>query len=196
MDGVHDMGGMHGFGAVPQAEAEHESWEGRVAAIARWLMGHTTIDHFRHTIEQMPPAAYLSSRYYERWLWAAERMAVEQGWLDGSGHPISSGHPTSAPAAGTEPAMPPRYVDGQAVRVGNPVTPLHTRVPRYVRNHVGTIQRRSFAWPHPTAAAATGLHGPPDHVYAVAFDARELFGPEADHTIVLDVWERDLEEAS
>jgi nitrile hydratase len=181
---------MHGFGTVPQDDPIHERWEGRVAAITRRLMGNTTIDHFRHTIEQMPPAEYLSSRYYERWLWAAERIAAEQGLLDGSGHPV----PESAPAA--EPASRPRYAAGQAVRVGNPVTPLHTRVPRYVRNHVGTVQRRSFAWPHPTAAAATGHYGPPEHVYAVAFDAHELFGSDADHTLVLDVWESDLEEAS
>jgi nitrile hydratase len=180
---------MHGFGVIPQGEPHHERWEARVAAIARRLMANTTIDHFRHTIEQMPPVEYLSSRYYERWLWAAERMAAEQGLLDGSGHP----HREPSPVAE---ASPPRYADGQAVRVGNPVTPRHTRVPRYVRNHVGTVQRLSFAWPHPTAAAATGRHGTAEHVYAVAFDARELFGSDADHTIVLDVWESDLEEAS
>jgi nitrile hydratase len=181
------MGGMHGFGAIPQDEPVHEPWEARAAAIARRLMANSTVDHFRHTIEQMPPAQYLASRYYERWLWAAERMAAEQGLLDGSGHP----GPEAAPAAETVP--PPRYADGQAVRVGNPVTSRHTRVPRYVRNHVGVVQRRSFVWPHPTVAATTGRHGPSEHVYAVAFDARELFGPDADHTMVLDVWESDLE---
>jgi hypothetical protein len=191
MDGVHDMGGMHGFGTVPVEADEpgyHEPWEGRAAAMARWLMANSTVDHFRHTIEQMPPAQYLASRYYERWLWAAERMAAEQGVVDGTGRPQRQSAPTG------EPATPPRYVDGQRVRVGNPVTPKHTRVPRYVRNHVGTVMRHSFVWPHPTPSAETGRHGPMEHVYAVAFPAAELFDAEADHTVVLDVWERDLEE--
>ena len=193
MDGVHDMGGMHGFGAIPIEVDEplfHEPWEGRVAAMARVLMGNTTVDHFRHTIEQMPPAEYLASRYYERWLWAAERMAAEQGLLDGSGQP------TREPAPTGEPATPRRFADGQRVRVGNPVTPMHTRVPRYVRNHEGTVVRRACGWSHPTSSAATGHHGPVEHVYSVSFAAGDLFGAAADHTVVVDVWERDLEEAS
>jgi nitrile hydratase len=191
MDGVHDMGGMHGFGAVPLEENEplyHEPWEGRVAAIARTLMGNTTIDHFRHTIERMPPAEYLASRYYERWLWAAERMAEEQGLVGGTGGPA----PVSEPEG--EPAAPPRFSEGQRVRVGNPVTASHTRVPRYVRNHVGRVLTRSCIWPHPTDSAATGRYGPMSHVYSVEFDGRDLFGPGADHALVVDIWEADLEE--
>ena len=193
MDGVHDLGGMHGFGVVPVEVDEplfHEPWEGRVAVMARVLMANTTVDHFRHTIEQMPPREYLASRYYERWLWAAERMAQEQGVVDGSGHPEREPKPTG------EPATPRRFADGQPVRVANRVTPMHTRVPRYVRNHVGTVVKRSCAWSHPTASAATGRHGPMEHVYAVAFPAAELFGGDADHTLLVDVWESDLEEAT
>jgi nitrile hydratase len=193
MDGVHDMGGMHGFGAVPVERDQasvHEPWEGRVAMMAGAVVGNTTIDHFRHTIEQMPPAEYLASRYYERWLWALERMAAEQGLLDGSGHPDPEPHPSG------EATTPRRFADGQRVRVANPVTKLHTRVPRYIRNHVGTVVRRSCAWSHPTSSAATGRHGPMEHVYSVAFPASDLFGPDADHTLVVDVWERDLEEVT
>ena len=91
---------------------------------------------------------------------------------------------------------PPRFADGQRVWVRGPVTTMHTRVPRYVRNHVGTVVTRSCAWSHPTASAATGRHGPMEHVYAVALSAADLFGPAADHTVVVDVWESDLEEAT
>jgi nitrile hydratase len=193
MDGVHDMGGMHVFGVVPVEVDEplfHDPWEGRVAAMTRVLTLNTTIDHFRHTIEQMPPPEYLASRYYARWLWASERMAEEQGLVDGSGHPERQPKPTG------EPATPRRFADGQRVRVANRVTPLHTRVPRYIRNHVGTVVKRSCVWPHPSASAATGRYGPMEHVYAVAFPADELFGDDADHTLVVDVWESDLEEAT
>ncbi len=191
MDGVHDMGGMHGFGPVPIEQDEprfHDPWEGRVAVMAGVVMRHTTIDHFRATIEQMPPAEYLASAYYERWLWAVERMAAEQGLLDGTGTPAPEPKPTG------EPATPPRFADGQEVRIANVVTREHTRVPRYIRNHVGTIVRRSCAWSHPTGSAKEGRHGPMEHVYAVAFAGEELFGAGADHTLVVDVWERDLEE--
>jgi hypothetical protein len=191
VDGVHDMGGMHGFGAVPIEVDEpvyHEPWEGRVAAITRRLTANTTVDRFRHTIEQMPPADYLASRYYERWLWAAERLAQAPDIIEGL---QSGGH--AVPPRG-EPVTPPRFAAGQTVRVGNPVTAGHTRVPRYIRNHEGTVVRRSSAWPHPTESAATGHHGAMEHVYAVAFEGRVVFGADADHTVVVDIWERDLEE--
>ena len=193
MDGVHDMGGMHGFGEVPcqpGQEPEHDDWEGRVAVMARVVMTSSTIDRFRHTIEQMPPDEYLASRYYERWLWAIERMAAEQGLLDGSDRPEPEPRPSG------EPDAPRRFADGDRVRVGNPVTSRHTRVPRYVRNHEGTVVTRSCAWSHPTESAATGRHGPVEHIYAVEFDAGDLFGPDVDHTVVVDVWESDLEPAT
>jgi hypothetical protein len=192
VDGVHDMGGMHGFGAVPIEDDEpvyHEPWEGRVAAITRRLMANSTVDRFRYTIEQMPPAEYLTSRYYERWLWAVEQLADEPDILEGLDRSDRAAPPAGAPV------MPARFTAGQMVRVGNPVTPGHTRVPRYIRNRRGTVVRRS-AWPHPAESAATGRYGPLEHVYSVAFDARDLFGPDADHVVVVDVWERDLEEPS
>ena len=195
MDGVHDLGGMHGFGAIPIEEDEplyHEPWEGRAAAITRHLTSNTTVDHFRWTIERMPPAEYLASRYYERWLWAAEQMATEQGLLDGSREPP----PERNDDPWVEPAEPPRFAAGQRVRVRNPVTPGHTRVPRYTRRHIGTVLRQSCTWPHPTESAATGRHGRPEHVYAVSFDAADVFGPDATHTLLVDIWERDLEEAT
>jgi hypothetical protein len=151
-------------------------------------MANSTIDRFRYTIEQMPPAEYLTSRYYERWLWAAERLSTDPEILDG----LRRAAPPGPPAG--EPVTPPRFAVGQTVRVGNPVTTGHTRVPRYVRNHEGTVVRRSCAWPHPTESAATGRYGAMEHVYAVAFDGRDVFGPDADHVVVADVWERDLEE--
>src|SRR5918994_314652 len=119
MDGVHDLGGMHGFGAIPIEEDEplyHEPWEGRAAAITRHLMSNTTVDHFRWTIERMPPAEYLASRYNQRWLWAAEQMAAEQGLLDGPREPSPERH--DDPWA--EPVEPPRFAAGQRVRVRSP----------------------------------------------------------------------------
>jgi len=66
VDGVHDLGGMHGFGRVPVEIDEplfHDPWEGRVWRMLATVMGSTTTDRFRYTIEQMPPAEYLASSY-------------------------------------------------------------------------------------------------------------------------------------
>jgi nitrile hydratase subunit beta len=191
MDGVHDLGGMHGFGAVPIDEDEvkfHEPWEGRVWAMAGTVIGAATIDRFRHTIEQMPPPAYLASSYYERWLWAIERLAAEQGLLSGPEKPPTHAWPSPVATAGGG-----RFEVGDRVRVRNPVTAGHTRVPRYLRRHVGHVERVACVWPVPTESAATGTYGEGEIVYTVAFAARELFDPGADHILTADIGESDLE---
>jgi nitrile hydratase subunit beta len=137
----------------------------------------------------MPPPEYLASRYYERWLWALERLVVEQGLLERDDRP-----PAIARPAPTTPTWPGLFQIGDRVRVRNQVTAGHTRVPRYTRNHVGTVQRIACAWPNPGESAATGTYGEPELVYTVAFAAAELFGAEADHTLTADFGESDLEE--
>jgi len=84
MDGVHDLGGMHGFGPVEREADEpvfHAPWEAVVVAIRRSrAMGRFfNIDEFRHGIERMDPARYLGSSYYERWLDGLARVLIEKG---------------------------------------------------------------------------------------------------------------------
>ena len=73
MNGVHDMGGMQGMGAIRPERHEptfHAAWEGRVYALSRVLRargGQWNLDAFRHGIEVLPPADYLRLSYYERW---------------------------------------------------------------------------------------------------------------------------------
>jgi nitrile hydratase subunit beta len=193
VDGAHDMGGMHGFGAVPAGTQGgplfRERWEGRVSAMLGTVLKGTTIDRFRFTIEQMPPSEYLASTYYERWLWAIERLATEQGLLESSVRPPSPPWPSA-----TTPVWPGRFEVGQPVRVRNAVTAGHTRVPRYLRRHVGRVERVAVAWPNPGASAATGIYGEPELVYTVAFAGSDLFGGGADHTVTADLAESDLEQ--
>jgi nitrile hydratase subunit beta len=64
MNGVHDMGGMHGLGPLapePDEPVWHAPWEARVYALSaatgawrRW-----NIDAGRQELEQMPAAEYL-----------------------------------------------------------------------------------------------------------------------------------------
>jgi nitrile hydratase subunit beta len=192
VDGVHDMGGMHGFGRVPvESEAVfHDRWEQRVWAMAGTVTRSTTTDRFRYTIEQMPPAEYLASSYYERWLWAIERLADEQGLLAGPDRPERVERPFSSTPTGGG-----RFQPGARVRVRNAVTTGHTRVPRYLRMHEGEIVRVAFAWPNPGESAASGIYGAPELVYTVRFAADELFGAGADHVVVADLGESDLEVA-
>ena len=86
MDGIHDLGGMQGFGRVEREEDEppfHAPWEAAVLAIMRagGSRGLFNIDEFRHAIERMDPAHYLESSYYEHWLNAVETLLVEKGVL-------------------------------------------------------------------------------------------------------------------
>src|SRR3954449_7490225 len=87
MNGVHDMGGMHGFGPIVREENEplfHAAWEARVFAIrdvVRKQQGYYTIDASRYGIERMAPAEYLRASYYERWLASIEYNLALQGLL-------------------------------------------------------------------------------------------------------------------
>jgi nitrile hydratase len=85
MDGIHDMGGMHGFGAI-QREADepvfHADWEGRVFALdllVEAFVEGANIDAFRHAIERLDPVTYLDASYYEKWALAVESLIVDAG---------------------------------------------------------------------------------------------------------------------
>ena len=87
MDGVHDLGGMHGFGPVPYEKDEpvfHESWEARLYALRRVLTVpmFATVDEHRYALEQLPPARYLGLSYYERWLAVFQQALVDNEVLE------------------------------------------------------------------------------------------------------------------
>lgn len=84
MNGVHDMGGMHGMGRIVREEdgpVFHEAWEGRVRALTRAIMvgGHCSLDEYRHGVERIEPARYLRLTYYERSLEGALIVLLEKG---------------------------------------------------------------------------------------------------------------------
>ena len=87
MDGVHDMGGMDGFGKVepePNEPPFHAPWEGRVLAMQRSMgyAGTWHIDMARFAQERLPPQVYLTASYYQRWALAMEKNVVERGYAD------------------------------------------------------------------------------------------------------------------
>src|SRR5207245_1834947 len=84
-DGIHDMGGMHGFGAVvvPGSDATyHEGWEPRVFALSLLIGIEKLGQGSRRAIrEEMQPDDYLRATYYERWLWSAEQSLLRKGTI-------------------------------------------------------------------------------------------------------------------
>lgn len=84
MNSIHDLGGMHGLGPIEREANEpvfHEEWERRMfgVMIACFAGGAYNVDEFRHGIERMNPADYLSTSYYEHWLHTVEANLIEKG---------------------------------------------------------------------------------------------------------------------
>jgi nitrile hydratase subunit beta len=95
MDGVHDMGGMHGFGKVEPEQNEpvfHDEWERRLYALYRAMSyaGVWVIDQARFARERLPPAVYLASSYYRKWELGMEKLLAELG-LAGADE-LAAGH--------------------------------------------------------------------------------------------------------
>jgi nitrile hydratase beta subunit len=208
VNGVHDMGGMHGFGPVapePNEPAFHAAWEGRVLALNR-AMGFArlwNIDMSRAAIELLPPAVYLTRSYYAKWLLRLEQLLLERGLLEAdeiaAGHAHSPGKPlprkldaADVAAAltrgsyGREPGAPARFKAGDRVRTKNinPVT--HTRLPRYARGHMGTVEcvRGCHVFPD---SVAIGKGENPQWLYTLVFDGRELWGEGSDPNLKVSI---------
>jgi nitrile hydratase len=209
MNGIHDMGGMDGFGAVVVERDEpvfHHAWESRVfgctAALIRTAFG--SVDAFRFTIERMAPEHYLRASYYERWLTAVATRLVERGILThselearaGGGFPLARPAPELPPVRALEPSDGARFAVGDVVRVRNAHPLGHTRAPRYVRAKLGTIVRVDGRFALPDLAAREG-EGRDEWAYGVRFAARELWGDDAsdNDAIHVDLWESYLEAA-
>jgi nitrile hydratase len=101
MNGIHDLGGMHGFGPVRAEAGEppfHETWEGRAAGILEVMTFPPgfTVDRFRYLRETLRPDRYLTQTYYEQWIYIAEQTLLESGMVTRrhGGHvlPDSSAH--------------------------------------------------------------------------------------------------------
>ena len=87
MDGIADMGGTDGWGAVPAPRADApvfaQPWQGRAFALtllSNRLVGGN-IDSFRHALERLDRTSYLADGYYGRWLNAAELTLTESSVL-------------------------------------------------------------------------------------------------------------------
>jgi nitrile hydratase len=85
---------------------------------------------------------------------------------------------------------------GDRVRAKNVQPPTHTRLPSYVRGHIGTVERVIGCHVFPDSNAI-GAGENPQWLYTVRFDGRELWGADGDATVrvSVDAWEPYLEAA-
>jgi nitrile hydratase beta subunit len=217
MQGIHDLGGRHGFGVLEVEKDEpafHHRWEAAVFAMmfAAGRAGVTgNSDRFRHAIERIDPAAYLEDTYYGRWLGGLETLFVEAGLVtreeidakaERLGAPLDA-RVASRPQAAPDPiegydapgcrrplAVPPRFAVGEAVQTTLGVRAGHTRLPAYARGRPGRITAQHGGWVFPDTHAH-GAGEQPAHLYTVAFEGQDLWGPGSEPGVVvhLDLFE-------
>lgn len=194
MDGIHDLGGRHGFGHGLEDRDEevfHAAWEPRIFAMASLLLGAGcfNVDAFRHAIERVDPVAYLADGYYGRWLAAVETLVRDAGGRPRPGR-VADG------TAARSLSRAPRFSVGDAVVTRNLHPRGHSRLPGYVRCRHGTVTLLQGGWVLPD----TNAHGRgecPEPVYGVRFSGEELWGDAAEPgtCVHVDLFESYLEPA-
>lgn len=215
MNGVHDMGGMHGLGPIAPETDEpvfHAEWERRVHALVIASPTRGNIDAGRHQRELIPGPDYLRMSYYEKWTVALEALLLDAGLV--SERELAQGQPDPNSAKADPPltaervaptlasggptlreiGASPRFAVGDQVRARNLHPVGHTRLPRYVRGRSGVVSRYHGAHVLPDAHAH-GLGEQPQPLYQVRFEASELWGDAAKgpDAVYIDLWETYLD---
>ncbi len=217
MDGMHDLGGMQGFGPVPVEDADHKDppyrydWEMRVWAIVRaGVAKGITIDWFRHGIERMVPKDYMTFRYFNKWCTNYLALLIDNGAITRE-EAIAGRSSTSAPPPEpmsvadvieankamhlsfiVEVPETPVFAVGDKVRTKRRVNSDHARLPRYAASATGVVTAHHGSHALPDRGAKGEHVG--EHLYTVEFTASELWGPEANprDTVRLELWESYL----
>jgi nitrile hydratase beta subunit len=225
MNGIHDVGGADGFGPIDFEDDEpifHAAWERSVFAFLHLIRraGYYNLDEFRASIERMPPAAYLTTTYYQHWLHAFEEYLVRADpafmeelnrrttdYFEHPETPLPQALPSTegladyllnlvreGDSARRAVDRPAAFAVGESVRVSSTVPVNHTRKPGYVRGAVGEITASwgAFAFPD-TSALQQGEC--PDYVYTVRFNSEDLYGAgigDPTATVLVDLWESYL----
>ena len=220
MNGIHDMGGMHGLGPIEHDASEgafHAPWEGRAWALLRATGPFARLPrrNFRFELERIPAAEYLRLSYYERLIRTMLDRLVDGNFVTRA--EIETGKPAAESPRATplvtpttveeqlarrvslrhdDVAVRPRYKAGQRVLVRN-LNPIgHTRLPRYLRGKHGKIVRDHGAFNlQDTDADGYSLGERPQHVYTVRFEGVDLWGPQGGvrDCVFADLWEDYIE---
>ena len=225
MNGIHDLGGMRGFGPIEREHNEppfHADWE--KAVLVMNLIGLVkplyNIDEFRHGVERMDPARYLTTSYYEHWLASIETLLIEKGVVGREELDARTRHFERNPdaplpdrrdpellarvmnvvrrgmAEQSEPNPAPRFKPGDAVVTRNWQPLGHTRLPDYARGHRGRVRALHGVYLLPDAHAH-GRGRCPEPLYSVGFESADLWGDAAEprERVYIDLWQSYLHPA-
>lgn len=217
MDGIHDVGGKRGFGAIKPTETDApfpQPWDGRMLGMARSMSRPPdwTSDKFRHTRELEDPVEYLTRSYFDQWykayacmLLGSEIITIDElatgkaagPKRDGLSSPMPADVVAKAKRKGDSFQRPfdgaPNFRVGDRLRA-RMITPTgHCRLPAYVRGHLGEVT--AYHGAHPLAdASAHNIHVN-EPLYTVRFRLSDLFPERAGSAdaVHLDLWESHLE---
>ena len=152
----------------------------------------------------MAPSANLTRSYYEKWFFRNQNLLIERGLIDedelAAGHALRPAKNLTRGPFGLadvervtkrgsfyRPAQgPARFKIGDRVRTKNIHPKTHTRLPRYARDRVGVVERLHGTHAFPDSVAA-GNGDDPQWLYTVRFDARELWGTDADPKLKVSI---------
>ncbi|NKB76892.1 MAG: nitrile hydratase subunit beta [Gammaproteobacteria bacterium] len=213
MNGAHDLGGMHGFAAIDQAQIDQGNagnftslWEEKVFAmtLACGMLGQWNLDQSRFARENTDPSNYLNSHYYEHWLHGLETLLLEKGVVsheelkhgkkesltcfssikkEDVAAIIKQGGPASLASE-----HEPFFQVGDKATVANFHPKSHTRAPRYIRGKNGVIVKHHGTHIFPDEHALSGTKIPV-HLYNIRFESDELWGAGSDGSVFVDVFE-------
>jgi len=218
MDGVHDLGGKQGFGAIDVDEVEvpfHADWEGRMWAIAQCAGSPDwTIDWWRHVRELIDPVDYLSRPYFDSWAQTHIAAFIDSGVLtldeivSNQSAAISANQQPSqdnedifaaieaqAYRFDRETEAQPAYRVGDQVFTRQLLPRHHTRLPAYARGRPGVIHVHHGA--HVFADESAQGNEIAQHLYSVVFEASDLWIEARDRKdrVFIDLWESYLDPA-
>ena len=174
MNGVHDMGGMHGFGKVepePNEPVFHAPWEGRVLALHARDGLRRRVEH-RHVALRAGDAcrrrSISASPTTSAGRWRMEKNLLERGLVGAD--ELAAGHalrPAQAAAAQADGGRRRRSADARHVRRATPTAPARFKIGDRVRAkniHPATHTRLAAlcARPRRRRRALHGCHVFPD----------------------------------
>lgn len=206
MNGGQDLGGVMGFGPIIEEPTEpyfHEEWEARVLGLtlAMGALGLWNIDKGRFARENRPPSEYLNWSYYRIWLAGLESL-IEQFALLREAEtaasklltPLRADKVAAALARGgpanRDPQGPAKYKAGESITTKNIHPTHHTRLPRYLRGHIGEVVIVHGAHVFPDFSAQDKGDNP-QWLYTIRFKATDLWGADknANDYVHADLWE-------
>jgi nitrile hydratase beta subunit len=143
MNGIHDMGGMHGMGPInPEIDEPvfHADWERRMFALwtAAFAAGMYNDNEFRFAVESRSATDYLNESYYQHWLVCMEQVLINKGqfkradleavWANGGTVPKPTNAGAASGGVGEGLNLPadqviPIFMTGESARIDADVAP-------------------------------------------------------------------------